>query len=35
MFPSQTDHFKWFVYDYDKSLEEGKQLTLKQILLKD
>lgn len=34
MFPSQTDHFKWFVYDYNKSLEEGKQLILKQILLK-
>ncbi|SDM32924.1 endonuclease NucS domain-containing protein [Chryseobacterium taihuense] len=35
MFPSQTDHFKWFVYDYDKSLEEGKQLVLKQISLKN
>jgi hypothetical protein len=34
MFPSQTGHFKWFVYDYDKSLEEGKQLVLKQISLK-
>lgn len=35
MFPSQTDHFKWFVYDYDNSLGEGKQLFLKQISLKD
>lgn len=35
MFPSQTDHFKWFVYDYNKSLEEGKQLVLKQISIKN